>query len=107
METDKWQFRFAIGDVVKLVPKGELEGEKLNGNSECVIFAVKYNGAFYVRHLHDFSFTEKINQDTEKVVNVKGWNMVWTHECMEYVRPATRDELLEATVYEYRNMRVI
>ena len=107
MEPDKWQFRFAIGDVVKLVPKGELEGEKLYGNSECVIFAVKYDGQFYVRHLHEFSFTENLEGCKERVVNVKGWNMVWTHECMEYVRPATREELLEATVYEYRNMRVM
>ena len=33
--------------------------------------------------------------------------MNWTHECMEYVRPATRDEMMEATEYEYRNMRIV
>ena len=107
MDTNKWQFRFAIGDVVKLVPKGELEGEKLYGNSECVIFAIDYKGHFYVRHLHEFSFTETLEQGKPKVFNVKGWNMNWTHECMEYVRPATRDEMMEATEYEYRNMRIV
>ena len=106
MESNQWQYKFAIGDVVKLVPRGELEGEKLYGNSECVIFAVNYDGIFYVRHLHDFSFTQTLEQVPSKVINVKGWNMGWTHECMEYVRPATREELLEATVYQYRNMRI-
>ena len=109
MATGKWEYKFAIGDVVKLVPKGELEGEKLFGNSECVIFAVNYNGGFFVRHLHDFSFTETIEEGKEKivkVVNVKGWNMNWTHECMEYVRQATREELLEATIYEHKIMRI-
>lgn len=105
MGPDKWEFKFAIGDVVKLVPKGELDGEKLSGNSECIIFAVRYDGLFYVRHLHDFSFT--ITQGGERhITSVKGWNMLWTHECMEYVRPATREELLEATKYEFRKMRL-
>ena len=30
MEKEPWGFKFAIGDVVKLVPKGELEGETLS-----------------------------------------------------------------------------
>lgn len=107
MMADNWDFKFSIGDVVKLVPKGELEGEKLYGNSECVIFAIKYDGQFYVRHLHEFSFTETSELGESKVFNVNGWNMLWTHNCMEYVRPATRDELLEATAYEYRNMRIV
>ena len=107
MEKEPWRFKFAIGDVVKLVPKGELEGETLIGNSECVIFAITYNGHFYVRHLHEFSFTETLEQRMPKVIIVKGWNMVCAHECMEYVRPATRDEMMEATEYEYRNMRIV
>lgn len=106
METDKWQFRFAIGDVVKLVPKGPLAGEDMIGNSECVIFAIKYSGEFFVRHLHDFSFTIT-HEGKKNVESIKGWNMLWPQECMEYVRPATREELLEATVYEYRNMRIL
>ena len=106
MESAERNLMFAIGDVVKLVPKGELKGEELIGNSECVISAINYSGDFYVRHLHEFSFTETLEQRKPKVINVKGWNMNWTHECMEYVRPATREEMMEATEYEYRHMRI-